>query len=341
MPQRSLLLRSLMRQYRFWRARLLRLLDIKGRTAWIAPPQCLAHFADEGHPESPNRIKAVEHALKRSHIWPLLQKVAAPEADDIQIARVHSRRYLAALEQALPQTGRVKIAEDTYLCRDTLTAARYAAGAAVKAVDMVMAKQAKNAFCATRPPGHHAAADRASGFCFINNVAVAAMHAVAEHRLQRIAILDFDLHHGDGTEALFRDDGRILFLSVYESRLFPFTDGDCGDNPRGCNTPLPAGSGSNEFRDAVRRDWLPRLEAFRPQLILLSAGFDGHSRDAIGHLNLSEADYEWLTKKIMLAANRHAKGRIVSILEGGYHPESLAASVKAHLACLVRASPFY
>lgn len=342
MPEHSLLLRSLLRQYRFWRAKVLRLLDIKGRTAWIAPPECLAHFTDSNHPESPRRIRAIEHALKRSHVWPLLQKLPAPEADDIQLARVHSRRYLAALEQQAPLSGSIKIEEDTYLSRDTLQAARYAAGAAVKAVDMVMKKQAKNAFCATRPPGHHAAADKASGFCFINNIAVAAMHAIAEYRLQRIAILDFDLHHGDGTEAIFRDENRVLFLSTYENRLFPFNGTEhSGTNPNGCNTPLPAGSGSNEFRDAVRRDWLPRLEQFKPQLILISAGFDGHENDALGHLNLNETDYEWLTKKIMLVANRHAKGRIVSVLEGGYNLRSLAASAKAHLACLVRASPFY
>lgn len=342
MPQHSLLLRSLIRQYRFWRAKVLRLLDIKGRTAWIAPPECLAHFTDGIHPESPRRIRAIEQTLKRSHVWPLLQKIPASEADDIQLARVHSRRYLASLEQRVPLSGSIKIEEDTYLSHDTLKAARYAAGAAIKAVDMVMKKQAKNAFCATRPPGHHAAADKASGFCFINNIAVAAMHAVAEYRLQRIAILDFDLHHGDGTEAIFRDDKRILFLSTYENRLFPFNNSQyAASNPNGCNTPLNAGSGSNEFRDAVRRDWLPRLERFRPQLILISAGFDGHQNDALGHLNLTEADYEWLTKKIMLVANRHAKGRIVSVLEGGYNLRSLAASTKAHLACLVKASPFY
>lgn len=342
MPAHSLLLNSLLRQYRFWRAKVLRLLDIKGRTAWIAPPECLAHFTDAYHPENPRRIKAIEQALKLSHVWPLLQKTTAPEADDIQLARVHSLRYLASLEQQAPLCGSIKIAEDTYLSRDTLKAARHAAGSAIKAVDMVMKKQAKNAFCATRPPGHHAAADQASGFCFINNIAVAAMHAIAEYRLQRIAILDFDLHHGDGTEALFRDEKRILFLSTFENHIFPFNgNGQTGYNPNGCNTALAAGSGSNEFRDAVRRDWLPRLEHFKPQLILISAGFDAHQNDTLGHLNLNEADYEWLTKKIMLVANRHAKGRIVSVLEGGYNLRSLAASAKAHLACLVKASPFY
>lgn len=342
MLEYSILLRSLRRQYRFWRARLLRLLDIKGRTAWIAPPESLAHFTDGAHPESPRRIRAIEHALKRSHVWPLLQKLTAPEADDVQLARVHTRNYLAALEQQTPASGSVKIEEDTYLSRDTLTAARHAAGAAVKAVDLVMSKQAKNAFCATRPPGHHAAADQAAGFCFINNVAVAAMHAIAKHRLQRVAILDFDLHHGDGTESIFRDEERVMLLSVFESHLFPYADSRShGSNPHICKTPLAAGSGSNEFRDAVRRDWLPRLDAFKPELILLSAGFDAHRSDHLGHLNLTEADYEWLTKKIMLLANRHAKGRIVSILEGGYNLRSLAASAKAHLACLVKASPFY
>lgn len=207
---------------------------------------------------------------------------------------------------------------------------------------MVMRKHAKNAFCAVRPPGHHAHADKASGFCFINNIAVAAMHAIAEYRLERVAILDFDLHHGDGTEDIFRDDERVMLLSTFEYPLYPFTGIEkIGSNRHIANTPLKAGDGSNEFRDAIRQVWLPKLDAFKPQLILLSAGFDAHRDDHLGHLNLTEADFEWLTKKVMLVANRHAKGRIVSILEGGYALPSLASSAKAHIACLVKASPFY
>lgn len=337
------LIDAAIRHYRFWRAKLLRLLDIKGRSAWISTPESCTYFVRGEHPESPSRIKSIEKLLKRSHVWPLLQKIPAPEVTDIQLARVHSRNYLSFLENQAYTSNAVKIEEDTYLNREMLKAARFGAGAAIKAVDMVMRKQAKNAFCAIRPPGHHAMADKAAGFCLINNIAVAAMHAIAEYHLDRIAILDFDLHHGDGTETIFRDDSRILFLSSFEYPLYPILDlkdyAQCPSNA--VRSTLEAGSGSNEFRDVVRTQWLPRLEAFRPQLIMCSAGFDAHKLDPLGHLNLTEADYEWLTKKIMLLANRHASGRIVSVLEGGYNLESLASSVKAHLSCLVKASPFY
>ncbi|WP_051323619.1 histone deacetylase family protein [Kingella kingae] len=337
-----IIIAQLLSQYRYWRRKLLRLLDIKGRSAWIYSPDCQAHFAGSLHPESPERTNAIARALKNSGLWILLQKIEAPEVSDIQLARVHTRRYLSSLESQVPQTGSVKINEDTFLSRDSLQAARKAAGAAVKAVVLVMTKQAKNAFCAVRPPGHHAHADKASGFCFINNIAVAAMHAIAEYRLERVAILDFDLHHGDGTEDIFRDDNRVMLLSTFEHPLYPFCGTEyTGSNPNIANTPLKAGDGSNAFRDAVRQVWLPKLEQFQPQLILLSAGFDAHRDDPLGHLNLTEADFEWLTKKVMLFANRYAKGRIVSVLEGGYQLSSLASSAKAHIACLVKASPFF
>ena len=328
-----------LRQYRFVRAKLLRLLAIKGRTAWIFSPACRTHFVSGEHPESPKRL--IERVLRKSGLWHLLQKIEAPEVTDIQLSRVHTRKYLNSLENQIPSNGTVKIEEDTYLSRDTLAAARHAAGAAIKAVDMVMKKQAKNAFCAIRPPGHHAHADKAAGFCFINNVAVAAMHAIAEYRLQRVAIVDFDLHHGDGTEDIFRDDPRVMLLSSFEHPLYPFSGVPfTGSNPNVINSPLKAGDGSNEFRDVVRAQWLPRLASFRPQMIFFAAGFDAHRNDDLGHLNLTEADYEWITKKIMLIANRHSQGRIVSVLEGGYKLTSLAKSAKAHIACLVKASPF-
>ncbi|MDK4685355.1 histone deacetylase family protein [Kingella negevensis] len=336
-----LLIHLLLQQYRFVRAKILRLLDIKGRTAWIYAPECLAHFVSVEHPESPRRIEAIEQALRKSGLWHLLQKIEASEVTDIQLSRVHTRSYLSSLESQVPVSGSTKINEDTYLSRDTLNAAKHAAGAAIKAVDMVMKKQAKNAFCAIRPPGHHAASDKAAGFCFINNVSVAAMHAIAEYRLERVAIVDFDLHHGDGTEDIFRDDPRVMLLSSFEHPLYPFSGVPfSGSNPNVINSPLKAGDGSKEFRELVRAQWLPRLASFQPQMILLSAGFDAHCDDDLGHLNLTEADFEWLTKKIMLIANRHAQGRIISVLEGGYKLSSLASSAKAHIMCLVKASPF-
>ena len=333
----------LLRYYYLGRDKLLHFFGIKGRSAWISAPICVTEHMEREHPESCKRLEVIEKILRRSPIWVMLQKITAPEVSDVQLARVHSRKYLRFLECKTPVSGSLKIEEDTYLSANTLKAARYAAGAAIKAVDMVMKKQAKNAFCAIRPPGHHASDERASGFCFINNIAVAAMHAIAEYHLERVAILDFDLHHGDGTEKIFRDDKRVLFLSLFEYPLYPVMDlatyPECPNNT--VRTPLKAGDGSNEFRDAIREQWLSRLDVFQPELILCSAGFDGHKNDPLGHLNLTEDDFEWLTKKVMLLANRYASGRIVSVLEGGYNPRTLAKSVKAHLSCLVKASPFY
>ncbi|URD67646.1 histone deacetylase family protein [Conchiformibius steedae DSM 2580] len=333
------------RYLRFFKRRLLRAVGYRGRTAWVSSPHCLAAFTDALHPEQPERITVIEQALKKSPLWARLQKTDAPEVSDIQLARVHSRRYLADLENRLPtDNGVVKINEDTYLAHNTLNAARYAAGAVVKAVDMVMRKHAKNAFCAVRPPGHHAAADQASGFCFINNIAVGVMHAVAEYRLKRIAVIDFDLHHGDGTENIFAGDPRVLMLSSFEFPLYPFngseTDAVRGDRHHIFNYPLQAGDGSAAFRYLVRAQWLPKLASFNPQMIFLSAGFDAHRDDDIGHLCLTEADFAWLTRKIVLIAERHAQGRIVSVLEGGYYLPSLAASAKAHIGALIQARGF-
>lgn len=331
-------LKWVLRYLRLIKWRTFRLIGFKGRTAWVSSPHCRTAFVGKQHPEHPNRLISIEQLLKKSSLWARLQKIDAPEVSDIQLARVHSPRYVVSLENQVPQSGSIKINEDTYMGKDTLIAARYSAGAVVKAVDMVMKKQAKNAFCAIRPPGHHAAAEQASGFCFINNVAVGAMHAIAEYRLKRIAIIDFDVHHGDGTEAIFQNDPRIMLLSSFEHPLYPFCGTDYhGNNPHIFNFPLNAGDGSAAFRRLVRAQWLPKLASFKPQLILLSAGFDAHQLDEIGHLCLTEADFAWLTRKIVLVAERHTQGRIVSVLEGGYNLASLAPSVKAHIASLVGA----
>ncbi|UOP04959.1 histone deacetylase family protein [Conchiformibius kuhniae] len=335
---------KMLRTYlRFFKRRFFRSIGYKGRTAWISSPHCRVAFTTVPHPEQPERIAAIEQLLHQSHLWARLQKIDAPEVSDVQLARVHSLRYLADLENRVPQQGgTVKIDEDTYLGRDTLAAARHAAGAVVHAVDMVMRKHAKNAFCAVRPPGHHAAADHASGFCFINNTAVGVMHAIAEYRLQRIAVIDFDVHHGDGTENIFANDPRVMLISSFESPLYPFTGTDYrGSNPNVFNFPLKAGDGSAVFRHLVRAQWLPKLASFRPQIIFLSAGFDAHSEDDIGHLCLNDADFGWLTRKIVLIADRHAQGRIVSVLEGGYNPEALSRAAKAHIGALIRAGGWF
>lgn len=341
---------TLSRYYRFLKRRFYRAIGMKGRTAWISAEACYAHFVGGEHPESPKRLMAIEKILHKTHIWARMQKVEAGEINDIQLARVHTRRYIASLEQQIPEHkhGVIKINEDTYLSQDTLKAARHGAGAAITAVNMVMKKHAKNAFCAIRPPGHHAHADEANGFCFINNAAVAAMHAIAEYRLERIAIIDFDLHHGDGTQAIFQNDPRVMLLSSFEYPLYPFAneqdlaklENATAQNPNIVISPLKAGDDGEVFREMVRRVWLPKLASFRPQMIVLSSGFDGHRDDAIGHLRLTEEDYAWLTEKVILVAQRHAQGRIVSLLEGGYNPDSLATSVKAHLGCLIAASRF-
>lgn len=324
---------------RYLKRRFLRLIGLKGRTAWISAEACHAHFAGNDHPESPKRLQVIEQVLRRSHIWARMQKIEAKEVSEIQLARVHTRNYINNLENQTPSQGLHKVNEDTYLSKDTFTAAKYGAGAAVTAVNMVMQRHAKNAFCAIRPPGHHAHADHASGFCFINNAAVAVMHAIAEFRLERIAVIDFDLHHGDGTQSIFENDERVLFLSSFESPLYPFS-GTGETPPNVVNAIFKAGDTGEIFRERICAKWLPKLASFRPQLIIISAGFDAHRDDKLGHLNLTEDDFAWLTHKIMLVAERHADGRIVSLLEGGYNPDSLSMSVKAHLSCLVNASRF-
>lgn len=332
------------RYVRLLKRRLLRTISFKGRTLWISSPYCRTAFAGQNHPEHPDRLLVIEQALRKSSIWARLQKADAPKVTDIQLARVHSHRYLSYLENLVPEKegSCIKVDEDTYLGSKTLMSAHYAAGAVVKAVDMVMRKDAKNAFCAVRPPGHHASVDKASGFCFINNVAVGVMHAIAEYRLKRIAIIDFDLHHGDGTEDIFQNDPQVMLLSSFEHPLYPFKGTDYqGSNPNVFNFPLSAGEGSAVFRHLVRSQWLPKLASFKPQMIFLSAGFDAHSGEDIGHLCLEDADFAWLTRKVVLIAERHAHGRIVSVLEGGYNLLSLSRSAKAHIAALVRAGAWF
>lgn len=316
------------------RTRLRLFLGKNARTAWIShPPVSMQHEPGMCHPESPARIRAIEAELQNQNIWPKLQKAEAAEVTDKQLALVHPRSYLRFLESVQPQQGKIyRIDDDTVISHGSLAAARFASGAVTKAVDMVMKKKAYNAFCAVRPPGHHAHTARAGGFCLVNNAAVGVMHAVARYRLQRIAVIDFDVHHGDGTAEIFQNDPRILFFNSFETDLFPFPDNSLAA-PNAVFLPFPTGIGSKTFREAVREKWLPRLAAFKPELVLLSAGFDAHSSDETGRLNLHEADYAWLTHKIIQTAST-AAGRIVSVLEGGYTLDSLAKSAAAHIHVL-------
>ncbi|RXZ44900.1 histone deacetylase family protein [Crenobacter cavernae] len=304
-----------------------------GMTAYLTHPDCLKHDMGAGHPECPERLTAIRDQLMAARLFDFLQQVDAPEVSREELARVHAPRYIDYLESCSPEVGTFRLDPDTAMSPGTLLAARRAAGAVVHAVDLVCEGAAPNAFCAVRPPGHHAESARAMGFCFFNNVAVGVAHALAAHKLERVAIADFDVHHGNGTEDIFKDDERVLMVSTFQSPFYPYS----GDVPLGANmhnVPLRAGSGGREFRDAVEHEWLPALHAFQPQMIFVSAGFDAHREDDMGSLGLTEADYEWVTRHLVQIADLYCQGRIVSVLEGGYELSALARSVVAHLRVL-------
>ena len=312
-----------------------RLLGRHPPMVWFSHPIFLRHEPGQSHPDAPRRVQAIEYELRRQGIWPKLVEREGPEVADRQLARVHPRHYLQMLESRQPPEGKIsRLDDDTVMSHESLAAARFAAGSVVRAVNEVLKDKAYNAFCAVRPPGHHAQTDRAGGFCLINHVAVGAMHAIAEHRLERVAIIDFDVHRGDGTEEIFKDDSRVLLLGMSQNGLFPFQrEMVGGSNPNRVAIDLPAGADSQTLRDLVRREWLPALSAFKPQLILLSAGFDGHRHEALSDTDFHEADFAWLTHRIMQAAGS-CRGRVVSVLEGGYSLEPLVKSAAAHIHVL-------
>jgi acetoin utilization deacetylase AcuC-like enzyme len=301
--------------------------------AYVTHRDCLRHEMGPGHPECPERLHAIEDQLLASGLSGTLRRIDAPLATRAQLERVHSRAYLSALETASPDRGFVHLDPDTAMNPHTLGAARRAAGAVVAATERVMSGEVDAAFCAVRPPGHHAERDRAMGFCFFNNVAVGAAHALEEHGLERVAIVDFDVHHGNGTEDIFREDPRVLMVSTFQHPFYPYS-GLEGRSERMVNVPLAAYSGGGEFRAAVERYWLPALDAFRPEMVFVSAGFDAHRDDDMAMLDLIESDYDWVTRRIVTIARRHAAGRIVSTLEGGYDLQALGRSVTAHLKAL-------
>ena len=302
--------------------------------AYITHPSCLLHDMGQFHPECPERINAVNDRLIASGLdGYLLHRTAAPATRE-QIARVHGEAYIDSIEQAGPAEGLHYIDPDTAMNPHSLAAATHAAGAVVMAVDMVMAKECSTAFCNVRPPGHHAERRRAMGFCLFNSVAIGAAHALAAHRLSRVAIVDFDVHHGNGTEDIFQGDPRVLMVGSFQHPLYPY----CGVEdpaPNMVNVPLPAGAGSEAFRAAVTHRWLPALEDFGPELILISAGFDAHREDPLAGLKFTEADYAWVTQQLMDVAARHAQRRIVSSLEGGYSLSALGRSAAEHVRVLV------
>jgi acetoin utilization deacetylase AcuC-like enzyme len=301
--------------------------------AYITHGDCLLHNMGAGHPECPERLRAIEDRLIASGLIDHLRHVEAPLAGRAQLERVHAPEYITALEQAAPERGLTHLDPDTAMNPHTLAAALRAAGAAVVATDMVIAGEVDVAFCSVRPPGHHAERSRAMGFCLFNNIAVAAAHALAAHGLQRVAVVDFDVHHGNGTEHIFRDDPRVMMVSTFQHPFYPYS-GVEGRSARMINIPLAAGSTGKEFRAAVEQHWLPALAAFAPEMLFVSAGFDAHRDDDMALLNLVEADYAWVTEKIKEVAARHASGRIVSSLEGGYELHALGRSVAVHLKTL-------
>ena len=306
-----------------------------GMTAFITHTACFGHNMGEGHPEGPERLAAIKDRLMAAQLMDFLQEVEADEVTDIQLARVHPDRYIRYLESVSPSVGTYRVDTDTAMNSGTLKAARYSAGAVVKAVNMVMDGKVPNAFCAIRPPGHHAESEKAMGFCFFNNVAVGAMHAIAEHRLSRIAIVDFDVHHGNGTEEIFQDDERIMLLSSFQHPFFPYCgDKPLGSNPNIINVPMPSGTRGDAFREMVQNNWMPRLHEFQPELVFICAGFDAHLEDDMGNFGLVEADYAWVTEQLMQIAQLYCQGKIVSVLEGGYELSPLARSVAAHVKVL-------
>jgi acetoin utilization deacetylase AcuC-like enzyme len=285
------------------------------------------------HPECPARIHAIEDQLIASGLMDYLQHHDAPPATQEQLLRVHDSDYLDSIASSVPQQGIVYLDGDTAMNPFSYQAALRAAGAAVMAVDLVMAGKVENAFCNIRPPGHHAERARAMGFCIFNNVAVGAAHALSQHGLQRVAILDFDVHHGNGTEHIFYHEPRVMLCSTFQHPFYP-NSGAGSSNDHIINVPLAAGSGADEFRAAVTEHWLPALERFQPEMLLISAGFDAHRDDDMAMLKLNEADYTWVTAALKHVAEKFAQRRIVSVLEGGYELHALGRSVAAHVKVL-------
>jgi acetoin utilization deacetylase AcuC-like enzyme len=300
-------------------------------------PACLDHDPGPHHPESPARLRAVINALAGPE-FATLERREAPEAGLEDLLRVHPRPHVERVLRAVPKAGHVGIDADTVLSPASGAAALRAAGAVVAAVDAVAVREANNAFCAVRPPGHHAEPGRAMGFCLFNNVAVGAQRARAAHNLHRIAVVDFDVHHGNGTQAAFKADDGLFYASTHQSPLYPGT-GSASETGVGniVNAPLRPMAGSSQFRAAMRERILPALDAFRPEFMLISAGFDAHRNDPLAQLLLDEEDYTWITERLLDIASRHAGGRLVSALEGGYDLPALGASVAAHIRVLMSA----
>jgi acetoin utilization deacetylase AcuC-like enzyme len=302
--------------------------------AVISHPDCLLHDMGFSHPEQPARILAIEQALVRTGLDKILKKYDAPFVTREQLLRVHSEKYINYIFNSAPNTGLFPLDADTWMNPYTLAAAQRAAGALVHAVDLVMSKEVSSAFCNIRPPGHHAERTRAMGFCFFNNIAVGVAHALEHHHLNRIAIIDFDVHHGNGTEDIFKNEERVLFCSSFEHPFYPFKGADTISDHI-INIPLKAGTAGHVFREKVEQLWLPRVKKFNPEMIFFSAGFDAYHEDYLADLMLVEEDYFWITQQIKKIATDTCEGRMVSTLEGGYNLEGLGRCAVAHIKGLM------
>ena len=303
-------------------------------TIYITHPSFRLHEMGAEHPESPFRLEAIDKQLQQSGLAGLVRLLQAKKATDEDLLRVHSLHHIANLKQNAPLSGYYAIDPDTLLNAHTLEAAYYAAGAGIMAVDEIMTGQARRAFCAVRPPGHHACFDQAMGFCFFNNIAVATAYALEKYGLDQVVIIDFDVHHGNGTEDIFAHNDQVHMFGFYQHPFYPKAR-HSPPAPNMYNEPVPAGADSATIRHIVNTYWLPRLRQLKPRLLLISAGFDAHKEDNMAQLRLDEDDFAWITQQVMQATVASTQGRVVSMLEGGYDLPSLSRSVQAHLQVLV------
>jgi acetoin utilization deacetylase AcuC-like enzyme len=306
-------------------------------TLFITHPACLDHLTPPGHPERPDRLRAIERALADERFQSLV-RAEAPRASLETIALCHPMSYITTIRDATPKQGLIALDADTSMSPGSFEAALRAAGGAVHAVDEVIAGRAANAFVATRPPGHHAESTRPMGFCLLSNAAIAARHAQRRHGIERAAIVDFDVHHGNGSQEIFWSDRSVMYGSTHQMPLYPGTGAasERGEHNTVVNAPLRPGDGGDQFRAAFDGVILPRLRDFHPELIVISAGFDAHARDPLANLNLVEADFDWATRKLMEIADGSASGRVVSVLEGGYDLQALSSSAAAHVVALMQ-----
>lgn len=301
--------------------------------AFISHPDCVLHHAGDAHAESPRRVEVIREAVEHFHFKHPLLKLEAPVVTREQLLRVHPAHYLDWLASVSPSSGMIGLDEDTFMNPHSLHAAYLSAGSVISAVDTVMSGQAQAAFCCVRPPGHHAEREKAMGFCFFNNVAVGVMHAIAQYGIQRVAIIDFDVHHGNGTQEIFQYQENVMLCSSFEHPLYPGYEPEM-DNAHIINVPLAAGTNGEVFREKTAAAWFDALNAFKPELIFISAGFDAHEQDPLANIALTEADYVWMTTEIRRIAETHCNGKIVSVLEGGYHLDALRQCVPAHINAL-------